>query len=240
MTTARERGLPVAAHCGSAAGRGVRSPGWSQRRARVCARRGGRQADGRGRVLSRADDRRHPRHGVDRGRRLAQPPQLHAEATAPGHAEAVRAAVDAGVPIACGADLNPIGPRLHAELRLLESIGLDRRFVLHAATAGKRAARLRRRRCTESGGGGRSDRGRRRPDGRPGNVAEALDGDRVRPARRRLIRSRRRRRDGGCTPPAAGRRHRGPVALLDDAPVEEHNDAVGHMSTTARSCEMNR
>lgn len=46
--------------------------------------------------------------------------------------------VDAGVKIATGADLNPIGPRLHAELGLLEEIGMPRLAVLHAATAGGR------------------------------------------------------------------------------------------------------
>ncbi len=50
----------------------------------------------------------------------------------------MRAAIEAGVKIACGADLNPIGPRLHAELRILESIGIDRRTILHAATSGGR------------------------------------------------------------------------------------------------------
>jgi imidazolonepropionase-like amidohydrolase len=64
--------------------------------------------------------------------------RIRAEQTAPGHADAVLAAIDAGVKIACGADLNPIGPRLHAELRILESIGVDRRRVLHAATSGGR------------------------------------------------------------------------------------------------------
>ena len=54
------------------------------------------------------------------------------------HAEAVKACVAAGVKLATGADLNPIGPRLHAELRLLEQIGLSRLEVLRAATAGSR------------------------------------------------------------------------------------------------------
>jgi imidazolonepropionase-like amidohydrolase len=46
--------------------------------------------------------------------------------------------VAAGVKIATGADLNPIGPRLHAELGLLEEIGIPRLAVLHAATASGR------------------------------------------------------------------------------------------------------
>ena len=39
---------------------------------------------------------------------------------------------------ATGADLNPIGPRLHAELGLLEEIGMAKLAVLHAATTGGR------------------------------------------------------------------------------------------------------
>jgi imidazolonepropionase-like amidohydrolase len=51
------------------------------------------------------------------------------------HADALMACVDAGVKIATGADLNPIGPRLHAELRMLEKAGMSRLQVLHAATS---------------------------------------------------------------------------------------------------------
>jgi imidazolonepropionase-like amidohydrolase len=64
--------------------------------------------------------------------------RVRAAETAPGHADGLGAAIEAGVKLACGADLNPIGPRLHAELRVLESIGIDRRAILHAATSGGR------------------------------------------------------------------------------------------------------
>ena len=40
--------------------------------------------------------------------------------------------------IAVGADLNPVGPRLHREMELLEEVGVDRLTVLHAATIGGR------------------------------------------------------------------------------------------------------
>lgn len=45
----------------------------------------------------------------------------------------------AGVRLATGADLNPIGPRLHDELRIMEAAGMDRLAVLRAATTGGRA-----------------------------------------------------------------------------------------------------
>lgn len=139
MTTARERALPVAAHCGSA------------RLAEEFARQGGRSVE-HGYALDEAAvavmaDRGCflvPTIGVTHDTELMvadgwpDHARLRAAETAPGHAEGVLAAVAAGVKIACGADLNPIGPRLHAELALLESIGIDRRAVLHAATSGGR------------------------------------------------------------------------------------------------------
>jgi imidazolonepropionase-like amidohydrolase len=80
-------------------------------------------------------------HDVDLMEADNWPPHARerALATAPGHADAVRACVEAGVRIALGADLNPIGPRLHAELRLLDGIGIDRLTLLHAATVAGRA-----------------------------------------------------------------------------------------------------
>ena len=57
----------------------------------------------------------------------------------PVHAAALGACIEAGVQIAVGADLNPIGPRLHRELEMLERAGMDRRSVLHAASVGGRA-----------------------------------------------------------------------------------------------------
>jgi imidazolonepropionase-like amidohydrolase len=54
------------------------------------------------------------------------------------HAESLKACIEAGVRIATGADLNPIGPRLHAEIRMLERAGMDRLSVLRAASVGGR------------------------------------------------------------------------------------------------------
>jgi len=139
MTTARERALPVAAHCGSA------------RHAEEFARQGGRSVE-HGYALDEASVKVMaecgcflvPTIGVTHDMDLIvgdgwpDHARIRAEQTAPGHADAVRAAIEAGVRIACGADLNPIGPRLHAELRILESIGIDRLTVLHAATSGGR------------------------------------------------------------------------------------------------------
>ena len=139
MTAARERALPVAAHCGSA------------RHAEEFARQGGRSVE-HGYALDEASVKVMaefgcflvPTIGVTHDMDLIvadgwpDHARIRAEQTAPGHADAVRAAIEAGVKIACGADLNPIGPRLHAELRILESIGVDRRTVLHAATTGGR------------------------------------------------------------------------------------------------------
>lgn len=61
-----------------------------------------------------------------------------AQESAKRHAESLKACLDAGVKIATGADLNPIGPRLHAEIRMLERAGMDRLSVLHAASVGGR------------------------------------------------------------------------------------------------------
>ena len=69
-------------------------------------------------------------------------PSTHArgpDAAAKNHAEALHACVEAGVGIATGADLNPIGPRLHAELAMLETAGFTRQQVVYAATVGGRA-----------------------------------------------------------------------------------------------------
>lgn len=139
IRTAHERGLPVAAHCGSA------------RLAEKFARLGGRSIEhgyaideAAAAVMAETGCFLVPTIGVTHDVELMlrdgwpDHARNRAVATAPGHADAVRAAVEAGVKIACGADLNPIGPRLHAEIALLEQIGLERRLVLHAATAGGR------------------------------------------------------------------------------------------------------
>ena len=135
MATARQRGLPVLAHCGNArlAERFVELGGRSvehgyaldERAAAALAARGAWLVPTIGVThdvaMMKAD--RWPPHAMER-----------AQASAARHAEAVRLCVSAGVKIATGADLNPIGPRLHAELGLLEEIGLPRLAVLHAAT----------------------------------------------------------------------------------------------------------
>jgi len=139
MATARQRGLPVLAHCGNArlaerfsslGGRSV-EPGYAldEASARTLAKNGTWLTPTIGVThdteMMKADG--WPEHAMER-----------AIASASRHADAVRMCVDAGVQIATGADLNPIGPRLHAELRLLEQIGLSRLQVLHAASTGSR------------------------------------------------------------------------------------------------------
>lgn len=64
--------------------------------------------------------------------------KLRAQEAASRHAESLMACIDAGVKIATGADLNPIGPRLQAEIRMLERAGMDRLSVLHAASVSGR------------------------------------------------------------------------------------------------------
>jgi imidazolonepropionase-like amidohydrolase len=64
--------------------------------------------------------------------------KIRAQQAAARHAESLRMCIAAGVRIATGADLNPIGPRLHNELRMLEEVGMSRMEVIHAATSGGR------------------------------------------------------------------------------------------------------
>jgi len=139
MATARQRGLPVLAHCGNArlAERFVELGGRSvehgyaldERAASTLASKGAWLVPTIGVThdveMMKAD--RWPQHAMQR-----------AKASSARHAEAVGACLAAGVKIATGADLNPIGPRLHAELGLLEEIGMARLAVLHAATTGGR------------------------------------------------------------------------------------------------------
>jgi imidazolonepropionase-like amidohydrolase len=138
--TATDKGVPVAAHCGSA------------RWATIFARLGGRSVE-HGYALDEeaaasmaaAGTWLVPTIGVTHDVELMEADEWpthareRAAVVAPGHAQAVHACLEAGVRIALGADLNPIGPRLHAEMRLLEGIGLERLAVLRAATAGGRA-----------------------------------------------------------------------------------------------------
>ncbi len=139
MTVASARGVPVAAHCGSArvaesfARRGGRSieHGYAldERAAAVMAEHGTwlvpTMAVTHDDAVMEADQ--WPSHARDRAR-----------AAAGVHAEALQACLAAGVRIAVGADLNPIGPRLHDELHFMEVAGMDRLAVLHAATVGGR------------------------------------------------------------------------------------------------------
>jgi imidazolonepropionase-like amidohydrolase len=139
MATARQRGLPVLAHCGNArlAERFVELGGRSVEHGYALDERAAAALSAKGAWLVPTIGVTHdvemmksdgwPEHAMKR-----------AIASAARHAEAVKACVAAGVKIATGADLNPIGPRLHAELRLLEQVGLDRLDVLRAATAGSR------------------------------------------------------------------------------------------------------
>lgn len=140
LATAHDKGVPVAAHCGSS------------RWATLFAELGGRSVEHgyaldeeAAAAMARAGTWLVPTASVTHDVELMEaddwPPHARARAiaTAPGHADAIRACVEAGVRIAIGADLNPIGPRLHAELRTLERIGLDRLTLLEAATAGGRA-----------------------------------------------------------------------------------------------------
>lgn len=139
MATARQRGLPVLAHCGNArlAERFVELGGRSVEHGYALDERAAATMAAKGAWLTPTIGVTHdvemmkadgwPEHAMKR-----------AMASADRHAEAVRACIAAGVKIATGADLNPIGPRLHAELGLLEKIGMTRLEVLRAATAGSR------------------------------------------------------------------------------------------------------
>jgi imidazolonepropionase-like amidohydrolase len=140
MAAAGARGVPVSAHCGSAdwairfvelGGRSIEH-GYAldERAAAAMARAGAWLVPTLGVThdveLMERDG--WPRHARERALEISH-----------GHAEALRLCLAAGVPIAVGADLNPIGPRLHAELGILERIGIDRLVILRAATAGGRA-----------------------------------------------------------------------------------------------------
>ena len=139
MATARQRGLPVLAHCGNA------------RLAERFVELGGRSVE-HGYALDEAAAKAIATHhawlvptiGVThdvemmKADRWPEHAMQRAKASSAKHADAVRACIAAGVKIATGADLNPIGPRIHAEIGLLEEIGIPRLAVLHAATASGR------------------------------------------------------------------------------------------------------
>jgi imidazolonepropionase-like amidohydrolase len=140
METATRRGIPVAAHCGSA------------RVAERFAAAGGRSVEHgyalderSAAAMAAAGTWLVPTIGVTHDQQMMtadgwpEHARSRAQQAAPKHAEAMLACVAAGVRVATGADLNPIGPRLHAELAMLEQAGLTRQQVLYAATVGGRA-----------------------------------------------------------------------------------------------------
>lgn len=139
MEVADLRGIPVAAHCGGTqtaitfsnlGGRSVEHGYMLQpEAARVMADNGTWLVPTIG-VTHDQDyitEQGWPDHAANRARELIEP-----------HAAALHACIDAGVKIAIGADLNPIGPRYHRELELLEEAGMSRQAVLHAASVGGR------------------------------------------------------------------------------------------------------
>ena len=140
MAVANLRGIPVAAHCGGSAP------------AIQFARLGGRSIE-HGYQLDEEAAAVMAEHGTwliptvsvthdqefirDEG--WPEHAAARAREAMPVHAESLRACIAAGVRIAVGADLNPIGPRLHRELAMLERAGMGRLAVLEAATVGGRA-----------------------------------------------------------------------------------------------------
>ena len=139
MEVANLRGIPTAAHCGGSevavafAARGGRSVehGYmlNEEAAAAMARNGTWLVP----TVGVTHDEEYieaegwPRHAAERAKELRG-----------GHAEALQMCIAAGVPIAAGADLNPIGVRLHRELEMMERAGMDRLSVLYAATVGGR------------------------------------------------------------------------------------------------------
>ena len=139
MTTANQRGIPVAAHCGG-----------SEEAVRF-SRLGGRSVEHgyaldekAAAAMAEASTWLVPTIGVTHDSSFISedgwPAHAanRAAASIRKHREGLHACLEAGVRIAVGADLNPIGPRLHREMELLEEVGIDRLTVLHAATIGGR------------------------------------------------------------------------------------------------------
>lgn len=139
LEIAHNKSIPVAAHCGGA------------RIAEYFANKGGRSIEHGYALDERAADAMAKNgtwfvptigvtHDFEMMERDGWPEHAknRAQEAAKRHAESLKACIDAGVKIATGADLNPIGPRLHAEIRMLEKAGMDRLSVLHAASVGGR------------------------------------------------------------------------------------------------------
>jgi len=139
MDVANLRGIPVAAHCGGAevavafserGGRSVEHGYMLNEEAAVTMARNGTwlvPTVGVTHDQEYIEAEQWPKHAAERSREVL-----------PSHAEALKLCIAAGVRIATGADLNPIGVRLHRELEMLERAGMDRRSVLHAASVGGR------------------------------------------------------------------------------------------------------
>jgi imidazolonepropionase-like amidohydrolase len=141
LSTAAQRGVPVTAHCGGAeaAKRFARGGG-------RCIEHGYALDEEAAATLAEAGVWLVPTIGVTHDDEFLEHgdhwPAFSLERSRLArarHAESLAMCREAGVRIAVGADLNPIGPRLHQELALLEHAGMDRREVLHAATVGGRA-----------------------------------------------------------------------------------------------------
>ena len=140
MEVANQRHIPVAAHCGGTepaiafselGGRSIEHGYMLDERAAEAMARNGTWLVA---TIGVTHDQEYiqsqgwPEHAANRSRELM-----------PVHAAALHACIEAGVEIAVGADLNPIGPRFHRELEMLERAGMDRRSVLHAASVSGRA-----------------------------------------------------------------------------------------------------
>lgn len=139
MEVANNKGIPVAAHCGGA------------RAAERFSNLGGKSIEHgyvldeqAAKVMAKNGTWLVPTIGVTQDSSLMESDGWPAHAknrakiAAAQHLQSLQICVAAGVRIAVGADLNPIGPRLHAELRMLEGAGMSRLEVLHAATSGGR------------------------------------------------------------------------------------------------------
>lgn len=140
MEVAQLRGLPVAAHCGGSEGavRFAELGGRSVEHGYTLDERAAAAMAANGTWLVPTVSVTHDREFIE-AEGWPEHAARRAVETAPLHAAALHACREAGVRIAVGADLNPIGPRLHRELEMLERAGMDRRNVLEAATVGGRA-----------------------------------------------------------------------------------------------------
>ena len=139
MAVANNKGIPVAAHCGGACAAELFSNlgGKSIEHGYVLDERAAETMAKNGTWLV-------PTIGVTQDSSLMEADgwpehaKKRAKLAAVQHAQSLRICLEAGVRIAVSADLNPIRQCLHAELRMLEAVGMSRLEVIHAATAGGR------------------------------------------------------------------------------------------------------